>query len=78
MRLSHQGSYEPTSFGFEIVKDTVELQDTITGSVFMPQSIGFGFAFEYKKQWLIGVEYRSQDWSKYKDSFGDVEVTDQL
>lgn len=71
-------TYESTAFGFEIVKDTVEMQDTITGSVFMPQRYGIGFAFEWKKQWLIGVEYNAQDWSNYKESFGDVEVTDQL
>lgn len=71
-------SYEPTSFGVDIVKDTIEFQDTITGTVFMPQKIGYGFSFEWKEQWLLGVEYRSQDWSQYKETFGEVESDDQL
>jgi long-subunit fatty acid transport protein len=71
-------SYEPTSFGIEIVKDTIEIQDTVAGSVFLPQKIGYGFAFEVKDQWLFGVEYRSQDWSKYTETFGDIVVADQL
>jgi hypothetical protein len=71
-------SYEPTNFGVEIVKDTIEFQDTIAGSLFLPQKIGYGFSFEYKEQWLFGAEYRTQDWSQYTETFGDVVVADQL
>lgn len=72
-------SYTPTSIAeLDVVRDTIEFQDTISGFVFLPQRTAFGVSFEYKERWVIGVEYSTQDWSTYKSSFGGVEETDNL
>ena len=37
------------------------------GSVYLPERIGFGLTFVKNSKWLIGFEYLSQNWSKFRN-----------
>lgn len=61
------------SFGLEQVDRPVlnAKNDTIRGSITMPQAIGAGISFSNGFKWMAGVDVKMQQWSDYKDFGGD-------
>jgi hypothetical protein len=58
-----------TSNGTDSPKDTIQSQPGIHGSITIPMMYGFGLSFEKPDSWLIGADYRWQNWQKYQ-AFG--------
>jgi hypothetical protein len=54
------------SSGVESPRDT--LVDTVgyKGRIIIPMMVGGGFSFEKTDKWLIGVDYKWQNWEKFK------------
>lgn len=52
-------------------KDTLQLIDSISGNVDMPQRLGYGLAIEFSDQLLIGGQYETQAWANYSERFQD-------
>ncbi|GAA0891533.1 membrane protein [Fulvivirga kasyanovii] len=61
------------SFGLEQVDRPVlnAKNDTIRGSITMPQAIGAGISFSNGFKWMAGIDVKMQQWSDYKDFGGD-------
>lgn len=61
------------SFGLEQVNRPVlnAKNDTIRGSITIPQAIGAGISFSNGFKWMAGVDVKVQQWSDYKDFSGD-------
>jgi hypothetical protein len=80
-------SYQGTGV-FETIIDTIEFVDSLEGSITMPKKLGYGIAFEFRskqgnvknnrRSFLIGIQYQLQDWSAYKEVFGETTVEDVL
>ncbi len=58
----------------ESIKDTLFLTDDEKGKINMPFSIGGGFTFSKKNNWLVGIDFDWQNWKKFK-SF---EISDSI
>lgn len=58
-----------SSNGFEYGSDTVDLFTNISGSTKLPARIGGGVTANYSDKLAIGLDYKTQDWSKY-EAFG--------
>ncbi len=66
-------TFSGTVFGSTYIKDT--LQNTSTkGNIIIPSYYGGGLMFKKAERWLIGADYKFQEWSKFS-SFG---ITDSL
>lgn len=50
----------------EIVKDTIINSVDNKGTITLPQSIGTGVTFGIGDKWLVGADYQTQSWEKYK------------
>ncbi len=53
-----------------VVADTTYINTGESGRVELPQGLGLGVALRKGSQWLIGTDFRTQDWSQYS-SFGE-------
>lgn len=68
----------------EFLIDTIAYDDSVKGYVNLPLGLNYGMALEFKNlgksesRLVLGVEYRLQDWSKYKQVFNSEETTDNL
>lgn len=62
----------------EIFEDTISYNDQVKGTLTLPVAVGLGASLTFKDKIKWGVEFRMQDWSQYKESFGGVIVQDQL
>lgn len=66
----------------EVLLDTASYIEEVNGSMRLPERTAFGLAYLHtnKEQGytLIGIDYKSQDWSKYSVNFGDTQVNDNL
>ncbi|MCD6113119.1 MAG: hypothetical protein J7J86_07630 [Bacteroidales bacterium] len=49
-----------------LVKDTINYVSNCDGNVKLPTSYGIGFAFSKKDKWMVGIDYKFQNWGKYK------------
>ncbi len=47
--------------------DTIQFETT--GVTYLPQKFGVGISFTKAYAWTFGVDYHTQDWSKYKSDF---------
>ncbi|MBN3035797.1 MAG: hypothetical protein JW861_09435 [Bacteroidales bacterium] len=64
-------TYLGTISNVEIIKDTVDFDDGLKGNIGLPQGFGVGLALEKKNQWLFGLDYTWDEWSKltvYEDT----------
>ena len=66
------------SSGSQTTVDTIYKSGHLKGNITIPQTIGIGIMLAKEDKWLIGADFRSQSWSKYKTTFGGVEVKDSL
>ncbi len=57
------------SNGTEYTKDTLRNEPGTRGTITVPLMFGLGFSFEKPDQWLIGADYRWQNWKNYR-AFG--------
>jgi len=55
-----------SSSDFEANIDTVSLSENEKGKAFIPSFINAGFMFQQGEKWLMGAEYATQQWSRYK------------
>ena len=60
--------------GIPIDADT--LINDAKGSVTIPQALGFGISFNRGLRWLVGLDFRTQKWSAYRDFSGENGVYD--
>jgi hypothetical protein len=51
--------------GTEYLKDTLEFDEGIKGSVIIPLTFGLGFGLEKNDQWLFSVDYRWANWANF-------------
>ncbi|MBL0341048.1 MAG: hypothetical protein IPP71_09055 [Bacteroidetes bacterium] len=58
-------NYVISSFGGEIVKDSIYSEKEQNGSIKMPGQVKFGFTFS-KSKWLAGADFSYSNWDKYE------------
>ena len=58
-----------TTNGTDYPKDTIQSLPGIHGTITIPMMYGFGLSIEKNDKWLIGADYRWQNWKKYQ-AFG--------
>jgi hypothetical protein len=54
-----------TNSGTDYPKDTVLSEPGIRGTITIPWSYGLGLSFEKPDKWLVGADYRWQNWKNY-------------
>jgi hypothetical protein len=57
------------SGGNEYPKDTIKNEPGTRGTITIPLMFGLGLSFEKPDKWIIGADYRWQNWKKYQ-AFG--------
>jgi hypothetical protein len=50
----------------ESFRDTLVLAEDYKGRIIIPMMIGGGFSFAKTDKWVIGVDYKWQNWEKFK------------
>jgi hypothetical protein len=63
-----------SSSGVESPRDTLANAEGYKGNIVIPMMIGGGFSFERPEKWLIGMDYKWQNWEK----FTAFDLTDSL
>jgi hypothetical protein len=58
-----------SSAGNEYIKDTIVSEPGVKGNITIPWMFGLGFSFEKPDKWIIGADYRWQNWKNYQ-AFG--------
>ncbi len=58
-----------TTNGTDYPKDTIQSEPGVHGTITIPMMYGFGLSIEKPDSWIIGADYRWQNWQKYQ-SFG--------
>ena len=61
-------SFDGLTFGTTYIKDTIE-NSSVKGNIIIPAYYGGGIMFKKADKWLIGADYKYQEWSKFS-SFG--------
>jgi hypothetical protein len=51
--------------GIEMPHDTLAKAEAVKGRIVIPMLIGGGFSFEKTDKWLIGLDYKWQNWEKF-------------
>lgn len=80
----YSANYVETGPFSEYDVDTLQFMDSVSGHLSLPMGLNYGFALDIRpggdmdSRWLIGVDYKLQDWSKYKEVFEGEEKTDLL
>ncbi len=59
-------SYKGTVGTQELILDTISITDNEFGSIVFPQTIGFGFTVASGYKWMVGVDYKFEEWSQFK------------
>ena len=54
------------SSGTELPRDTLGTAAGVKGRIIIPTMIGGGFSFEKTDKWLIGLDYKWQNWEKFR------------
>lgn len=54
------------SDGSESVRDTLAITEDYKGKITIPLMLGGGFALEKTDQWKVGVDFKWQNWEKFK------------
>lgn len=50
----------------EVPKDTLGMAAGVKGKIVLPMTAGGGFAFEKPDHWMVGIDYRWQNWEKFR------------
>lgn len=59
-------SYSGVVSGVEIVRDTVVILNDQEGIVVLPAGYGVGFTLSRQNRWLVGFDYKANNWSDYR------------
>lgn len=54
------------SLGTEYPKDTILQEAGYKGTILVPAMVGFGLACESPDKWLVGLDFKWQNWKKFK------------
>jgi hypothetical protein len=54
------------SSGVESNRDTLKVLEGNKGRIVIPMNIGGGFSFEKTDKWVIGVDFKWQNWEKFR------------
>ncbi|MCK9205320.1 MAG: hypothetical protein M0P58_12935 [Bacteroidales bacterium] len=49
----------------EVPKDTLVMEEGVKGKIVIPLMVGGGFSFEKPDKWMVGLDYRWQNWEKF-------------
>jgi hypothetical protein len=52
--------------GVEIPRDTLGTAEGYKGRIIIPMMIGGGFSFEKSDNWMVGIDYKWQNWEKFR------------
>ncbi len=52
--------------GVESPRDTLANAEGAKGKIVIPLMLGGGFSFDKKDNWMVGVDYKWQNWEKFK------------
>ena len=55
-----------SSAGTESPRDTLISEKGYTGRIILPMMLGGGFSFEKTDKWMIGLDYKWQNWDKFR------------
>jgi hypothetical protein len=58
-----------TGASIESIRDTLFNAEGIKGDIVLPVMLGGGFSFEKTDKWMVGVDYKWQNWEKFR-AFG--------
>jgi hypothetical protein len=61
-----------SSSGTDYPKDTIQSEAGVRGSITIPLMYGLGLSLEKPDKWLIGADYRWQNWKNYQ-AFGSTD-----
>jgi hypothetical protein len=61
-----------SSSGTNYPKDTIQSEAGVHGTITIPLMYGLGLSFEKPDKWLIGADYRWQNWKNYQ-AFGSTD-----
>jgi hypothetical protein len=59
-------TFQLNSSGVESPRDTLALTEGYKGNIVIPMMIGGGFSFDKTDKWVIGVDYKWQNWEKFR------------
>jgi len=62
-------SFLAGSSGTELPRDTLIVESGYKGRITIPTMMGGGFSFDKTDKWVVGVDYKWQNWDKFK-AFG--------
>jgi hypothetical protein len=52
--------------GIELPRDTLGTAKDKSGRIIIPMMIGGGFSFERTDKWMVGIDYKWQNWEKFR------------
>ncbi|MCD4734700.1 MAG: hypothetical protein K8R53_01530, partial [Bacteroidales bacterium] len=60
----------------EFFKDTIDIRENEPGKVTLPKNLGLGVTIEKKDRWMVGLDFKQENWSEfsmfqYKDAYTD-------
>ncbi len=68
-----------TSYGgAEYAIDTIVYQKTEGGSIKLPTAISLGSSIVYKDKWVLGIDYRTQNWSSFTQNLSSNVILDNI
>ncbi|MEI7724682.1 MAG: hypothetical protein WCK09_06230 [Bacteroidota bacterium] len=59
-------TFQINSSGVESPRDTLVNTEGYKGRIVIPMSIGGGFSFDKTDKWIFGVDYKWQNWEKFR------------
>ena len=59
-------TFQLNSSGIESPRDTLAIAAGTKGRIVIPMMIGGGFAFDKTDKWVVGVDYKWQNWEKFR------------
>ncbi len=62
-------SYDLSSSGGLILRDTILRSVDQNGTVTIPASFGVGYQFQYRRKWSLALDYRYSDWGGFQAFF---------
>lgn len=54
------------SSGIEFTKDTIQQTSAKNGTILIPAMFGLGFSCEKPDKWIVGADFKWQNWKKFK------------
>lgn len=74
----HKETFVTNIVGNEFTVDTIQYLKDNNGSITLPQSLSLGASVVINNRWIIGADYRAQDWSTFKQDLNSTVIKDDL